>query len=52
MAAEARPTVNDGSVSHDFALIRDNKGRLDFELCTAWSPRIREAYLSSGADGG
>ena len=51
MAAEASPTINDGPVSDDFALVRDDKGRLDFDLHTAWSPRIREAYRSSGADG-
>ncbi|MBT9257680.1 hypothetical protein KMZ30_19070 [Phycicoccus sp. KQZ13P-1] len=38
-------------MTHDFALVRDDRGRTDFDLYTSWSPRIREAYLSSGADG-
>ena len=48
---EPGSTNHDGPVSKDFALVRDDRGRTDFDLYTAWSPRIREAYLSSGADG-
>lgn len=38
-------------MTHDYALVRDDRGRTDFDLHSAWSPRIHEAYLSSGADG-
>lgn len=29
----------------------DHDGRLDFDLQGAWSPRMREAFVASGADG-
>lgn len=38
-------------MTHDYSLVRDDRGRTDFDLHSAWSPRIHEAYLSSGADG-
>lgn len=34
-----------------FALIRDEGGRVTFDLYAGWSPAIRRAFLSSDADG-
>jgi hypothetical protein len=34
-----------------FVLEHDRDGRLDFDLRSAWSPAIRDAFVHSGADG-
>jgi len=42
---------NDADVGKGFVVSRDDAGRLDFDLQSAWSPRMHKAFFASGADG-
>lgn len=43
--------VDDADVDQGFVVSPDDAGRLDFDLRSAWAPRISDAFMSSGADG-
>ena len=42
---------HDAVVDQEFVVVPDHEGRLDFDLRTAWSPRMLDAFLASDADG-
>jgi hypothetical protein len=43
--------VDDAFVSSGFVVNEDAAGRLDFDVQAKWSPALRDAFMSSGADG-
>jgi hypothetical protein len=48
---DLRGIRQDARMNHGFTLERDESGRLDFHLRSAWSPAMRGAFYASDADG-